>query len=56
MTFLSFTAARDLAASCGLPLYLADEIAESVIGDQDFAAESTVLWAIDVAQRDLAEG
>lgn len=55
MTHLSFTAARDLAEACGLPAYLADEVAESSLGDMDFAPESTVLAQIGYAQRDIAE-
>jgi hypothetical protein len=53
MTHLSFTAARDLAEACGLPSYLADEVAEASIGDMDFAPEATVFSQIDSALRDL---
>jgi hypothetical protein len=56
MTHLSFTAARDLAAACGLPDYLAEDVAESSLGDMDFAPEDIVLAQIGYAQRDIAEG
>ena len=55
MTYLSFTAVRDLGVSVGLPDYLADEVAESVIGDQDFASEVVAVQAVTVALTDIQE-
>lgn len=55
MTYLSFTAVRDLGVSVGLPDYLAEEVAESVIGDEDFATEAVALAAITTALTDIQE-
>jgi hypothetical protein len=54
MTSLSPTAAADLGVSCGLPLYLAIEVADFVC-DGGFAPEARVLAAIDVALLDMQE-
>jgi hypothetical protein len=53
-TRLSPTAAADLGVSCGLPLYLAVEVADFVC-DGGFADESRVIAAIDVALLDMQE-
>lgn len=53
-TMLSTTAVMDLGVSCGLPIYLADEVAARLEGE--FVSEATAIFAIDIALDDLRMG